>query len=153
MFVSLHRNSQKMRHRESVYGFRERYSDLNNAYKKALSQGDYYTQYDAMAVAVNMPSKRFWVSEERLVEVINAFEGGKDLRVSPKSQRYEMFTELYRRYLDYKVEHPELSKIEICTEIIYQPAPKFYMKPSWALKILYKGRDKRRRKHHLRKEE
>ena len=137
-----------------MYGFRERYSDLNNAYKKALSQGNYNTQYDAMAVAVNMPSKRFWVSEERLVEVINAFEGGKDLRVNPKSPRYEMFTELYRRYLDYKVEHPELSKMEICSEIIYQPAPKFYMKPSWALKILYKGRAKRpRHHHHLRKHE
>lgn len=141
-----------MRQRESVYCFSERYSDLNKAYKKALSQGDYSTQYDAMAVAVNMPSKRFWVSEERLAEVINAIESGGDLRVSRKSPRYEMFTELYRRYLEYKADHPDLSKMEICSEIIYQPAPKFYMKPSWGLKILYKGRDKRRRKHHLRNE-
>lgn len=138
-----------MRHRESVYGFRERYSDLNNAYKEALSQGSYNTQYEAMAVAVNMPSRRFWVSEERLVEVINALENGKDLRVSPKSPRYEMFKELYRRYLEYKTEHPNLSKIEICSEIIYQPAPKFYMAPSWGLKILYKGRRHHKsHKHH-----
>ena len=132
-----------MRHREAVYGFKERYSDLNNAFKQALSLGYYSTQYDAMAAAVNLPSRRFWVSEERLVEVINAIESGKDLSVKPDSPRYEMFHELYRRYLDYKAEHPYLSKLEICSEIIYQPAPKFYMKPSWGLKILYQGR-----KHH-----
>lgn len=137
-----------MRHRESVYGFKERYSDLNNAFKKALSRGNYSTQYEAMAAAVNMPSRRFWVSEERLVEVINAFESGKDLRVKPDSPRYEMFTELYRRYLAYKASHPFLSKIEICSEIIYQPAPKFYMRPSWGLKILYKGRKHPHHHHH-----
>lgn len=139
-----------MRHREAVYGFRERYDDLNNAYKKALSEGYYSTQYDAMAVAVNMPSRRFWVSEDRLVEVINAIEAGRDIRVSHKSPRYEMFHELYRLYLDYKAEHPGLSKLEICSEIIWQPAPKFYIKPSWGLKILHKGRGRRQRHHHHR---
>lgn len=139
-----------MRRREAVYGFRERYDDLNNAYKKALSEGDYSTQYDAMAVAVNMPSKRFWVSEERLVEVINAIEAGRDVRVSHKSPRYEMFQELYSRYLEYKAAHPELSKLDICSNIIWQPAPKFYMKPSWGLKILHQGRGRRQRNHHLR---
>lgn len=139
-----------MRHREAVYGFRERYDDLNNAYKKALSEGNYSTQYDAMAIAVNMPSRRFWVSEDRLVEVINAIEAGRDIRVSHKSPRYEMFHELYRLYLDYKAEHPELSKLKICQEIIWQPAPKFYIKPSWGLKILYKGRAQRPRHHHHR---
>lgn len=137
-----------LRRRESVYGFEERYSDLNNAFKKALSRGNYSTQEEAMAVAVNMPSRRFWVSEERLVEVINALENGKDMRVKPTSPRYEMFIELYQRYLAHKASHPFLSKVEICSEIIYQPAPKFYMKPSRGLKILYRGRNKHHNHHH-----
>ena len=137
-----------MRHRESVYGFNERYCDLNRTYKAVLSQGNYNTQEEAMAAAVNMPSKRFWVSEERLVEVINALENGKDFRVSRKSPRHEMFQELYRRYLDYKSIHPGLTKMEICSEIIYQPAPKFYMRPSWGLKILYRGRNGQLHKLH-----
>lgn len=144
-----------MRHRESVYGFKERYDDLNNAFKKALSEGVYSTQYDAMAAAVNMPSKRFWVSEARLVEVINAIEKGVEIRVQRRSPRYEMFMELYRRYLEYKAEHPEMNKMDICSEIIYQPAPKFYMKPTWGEKLLRRGRQdsRRQRRHHLRKHE
>lgn len=139
--------------RESVYEFKERYDDLNRAYKEAHKQGHYETQYEAMAVAVNMPSCRFWVSAERLSEVIAAFDAGNDIRVSHRSPRYEMYEELYKRYLAYKAEHPDMNKIDICEEVIWQPAPKFYMRPSWGLKILYRGREKRPRKHHHRKNE
>lgn len=142
-----------MRHREAVYGFRERYDDLNKAYKKALSEGNFSTQEDAIAVAINMPSRRFWVSEERLVEVINAMESGKDIRVSHRSPRYEMFHELYRRYLEYKAGHPGLSKLEICAAIIYQEAPSQYISLSYAIRLFYRGRNKRQRRHHLRNTE
>lgn len=142
-----------MRKRESSYEFRERYEDLNRAYKKALSQGHYETQYDAMSVAVDMPSKQFWVSPERLAEVICAIENGSDIKVSRKSPRYEMYMELYRIYTELKEQHPDSTKTDLCYEAVYQPAPKFYMKPSWGLKILYKGREKRRRKHHRRNED
>lgn len=135
-----------MKRRESVYGFKERYDDLNSAYRKALAYGIYSTQLEAMEAAVNMPSVRFWVSTERLVEVINAMETGGEIRVGKKSPRREMYEELYRRYQAFKKEYPHLSKTEICSEIIYQPAPKFYMKASWALKILYKGRKKHPKK-------
>jgi polyribonucleotide nucleotidyltransferase len=53
----------------------------------------------------------------------------------------------------YEAEHPDMNKIDICEEVIWQPAPKFYMRPSWGLKILYRGREKRPRKHHHRKTE
>lgn len=142
-----------MRKRESSYEFKERYDDLNEAFKKVLSQGHYETQYDAMAVAVNMPSKQFWVSPERLAEVISAIETGNDIKVNTKSPRYEMYMELYRIFTALKAEHPDYTKTDLCYEAIYQPAPKFYMKPSWGLKILYRGREKRRRKHHHRREE
>ena len=137
-----------MKRRDASYGFKERYDDLNRAYRKALTYGNFNTQLAALAAAVDMPSKRFWVSVERLVEVINAMESGGEIRVGHNSPKREMYDELFRRYKAYKAEHPNLSKTEICSEIIYQPAPKFYMKPSWAKKILLKGRDKHRHHHH-----
>lgn len=139
-----------MKKRESVFEFKERFDDLNRAYKEAHAQGHYATQYDAMAAAVETPSKRFWVSAERLSEVIAAIETGSDIKVNPKSPRYEMYQELYSRYVAYKAEHPYMLKIDICEELIWQPAPKFYMKPSWAMRLWYKGRDKHRRNHHHR---
>lgn len=144
-----------MRKRESVFEFKDRYEDLNRAYKAALAQGEHDTQRKALAAAVNMPSKRFWVSPERLVEVINAIETNTDWRVSPRSPRHEMYEELYRRYVAYMSEHPSVSKLDACYEIVYSTAPKFYMKPSWAEKILHKGRkqSKHERTHHLRKQD
>lgn len=142
--------------KETSYYARERYDDLNRTFKKVLLEGNfgdtdkYITQYAAMCKAVEMPSKQFWVSPERLMDVITAMEKHDciDKHVSTKSPRYEMYIELYKRYTEYKKEHPDLSRFEICCEIIYQPAPKFYIKPSWGLKILCKGRS---RSHRLRR--
>lgn len=148
------KNTIKVKKRESAYDFDERYADLNRAFKAALASGDHTTQRKALTIAVNMPSCRFWVSPERLAEVISAIDNGDDWRVSPRSPRYEMYEELHRRYVAFKAEHPDMTKIDICYEVVYSPAPKFYMKPSWAEKILHKGRkkSKRERHHHLRHE-
>lgn len=140
-----------MRKREHTYSEDERYKDLNKAYKKAWELGSYTTEEEAMAIAITLPSKRFWVSEERLMDVINAFERGKDPRVYRNPKR-EMYRELYRRYLAYKEEYPEQSKLDICTTLVYQEAPKQYIKLSYALRLFHKGRSKHKRHHHLRNE-
>lgn len=144
-----------MKKRESAFDFKDRYEDLNRAFKAALASGDHNTQRKALAIAVNMPSCRFWVSPERLAEVITAIDNGDDWRVSPRSPRHEMYEELHRRYVAFKADHPDMAKIDICYEIVYSQAPKFYMRPSWAEKILHKGRkqSKRERHHHLRHEQ
>ena len=141
-----------VRKRESVYEFSERYEDLNRVFNEVLYLGHYETQYDAMSVAVERPARRFYVSEQRLAEVINQIESGREERLpNRKSPKYEMFMELYRRYRELAARKPHLSKMELCTEVIYQPAPKFYMNPSWGIKILYEGR-RRRRHHHRRRD-
>ena len=143
-----------MRHRESPYEFKEKYDDLKNALNKACVEGEYATQLQALAVVVNMPSKRFWVSPERVSEVITKIESGNGIPLRRKHPRREMYEELYRRYVAFVAEHPDCPKLDACYEIVYSPAPKFYMKPSWAEKILQEGRrqNKRHRHHHLRKD-
>ena len=131
-----------MKKREPIYEFNELYDDLNRVYKSVWLEGHYSSQLEALEVAVNRPSKRFWVSPERLSEVINAIETGGDTRLKPTGLRYELYQELYQRYVDYRKSYPFLSKIEICAELVYQPAPKFYINPSWAEKILSRGRKK-----------
>jgi len=146
MYFCCGEKQYKVSKRQPIYEFHELYDDLNSVYKAVLREGHYTTQLEALEVAVNRPSKRFWVSPERLSEVVNAIETGGDARLKPEGLRRELYEELYRRYVEYRKEYPFLSKIEICTELVYQPAPKFYLKASWALKVFYRGR--KRSYHH-----
>ena len=139
--------------RELPYPFMDLFNDLNRVFKDVLTSEGHTNRYDAMRVAVNKPSCRFWVSPERLVDVINAIEKGGNARVGRNSLRHEMFMELYRRYVEYRDTHGKMKKLDVCYEIVFQQAPKFYLKPSWGLKILNKGKTERKRRHHLRKQE
>jgi len=135
------------------YPFDDLYDDLYRVYKEVLDTGKYTNKYQIMRIAVNKPSCRFWTSAERLAEVITAWEKSGNARVGSNNLRHEMYLELYTRYKEYIKEHNGVKKIDACYDIINQPAPKFYLKPSWGLKILYKGRLSRTRTHHLRKGE
>lgn len=129
-----------MKRKDATYTFDEFYEDLNRAYKLAQSKSNFKTQAETMAYAVNTPSSRFWVSAERLCEVIHKIECGKHVSKTPL--RKEMYEELYRRYLQYRNDPAckDYTKTDICYTIIYSQAPKFYITPTWAMLQFYKGR-------------
>lgn len=129
-----------MKNKDATFTFKEFYEDLNRAFKAAQRHHNFPTQAETMEYAVNTPSSRFWVSAERLKEVIYKIESGKDY--SKTILRKEMYDELYRRYLQCRnnPENKHLSKIDICYNIVYSTAPKFYITTTWALEKFYKGR-------------
>lgn len=133
-----------MKRKDATFTFRERYDDLNRAYKEALLRFNFSTQEQTMAHAVELPSCRFWVSAARLSSMIYYMETGDVAKCGNNPLRREMFQEMYRRYLELKnnPDNQNMTKTDLCYEVIYSQAPKFYMKPSWALKIFYKGRSK-----------
>ena len=121
----------------------EKYKDLNRAFKNAAMESNYGSQEEIISAAVNMPSRRFWVTPERLRIVISAFLNGNDPVVYIKNPlKREMFLELYNRYKAAKEndDYKGLPLRDICDVLVMQQAPKFYMEASYALKVFYKGR-------------
>lgn len=74
------------------------------------------------------PAERFWVSEERACDVFVKMITGKQLPKMNPNKR-EMFGEIYRRVLVLFDKRPESSIIELVREVVYSPAPKFYLTP------------------------
>lgn len=115
----------------------ERNRDLMRAYKAQLAS---HENKDLQAVfnrVVEMPSKRFWVSEERAAIVISEMMRGKGLKVKGKVKR-EMYNEIYQRVMKLRTAHPDMSVYDLTFMVVTGPAPKFYLTPGSAKVIIHK---------------
>lgn len=115
----------------------ERNRDLMRAYKAQLAS---HENKDLQAVfnrVVEMPSKRFWVSEERAAIVISEMMRGKGLKVKGKVKR-EMYNEIYRRVMKLRAVHPDMSVYDLTFMVVTSSAPKFYLTPGSAKVIIHK---------------
>jgi len=83
------------------------------------------------------PASRFWVSGERAAIVISAMAAGKPL-TRMRSNKREMFEEIYRRFLIEREKDPKKSVYELVTKIVNQPAPKFYLTPRTVGEFIYR---------------
>ena len=91
-------------------------------------------------IIVNMPSRRFWVSDIRAALIISAMMRGKtDLSTMCPLEK-EMYEEIYNRVFKLQEEYPELTISELCAKVIAQPAPKFYLTPGSAKVMVCKAR-------------
>lgn len=136
----------------------ERNQDLMHAYKVALSRqfhsgDDAIRLMDVFREIAEMPSQRFWVSEERAAIVVSDMMKGNKLKYTAKMKK-EMFSEIYRRFIKLKRHKPHLTTLELVTEVCNQPAPKFYLTPKSIKVIIYKIKRKwyekrKQRQHHL----
>ena len=126
----------------SVFGYeRERNADLIRAYNEQIRM------HFAKRIPINlaqvfknvaeMPSRRFWVSEERAAIVVSNIIKGDSLADMGPMKR-EMFMEIYRRTLILQREHPSMSLYKIVITVCNQPAPKFYLTPGSVKVIIYK---------------
>ena len=55
-----------------------------------------------------------------------------------RSNKREMFEEIYRRYLLMRKDYPDKSVYELVTKIVNQPAPKFYLTPRTVGEFIYR---------------
>ena len=86
---------------------------------------------------VNMPSERFWVSEERASIVISDMLKGRSIENMNENKR-EMYEEIYRRVQELKKEYPNATVYELVSQVVEGPAPKFYLTPKSAKVIISK---------------
>lgn len=120
----------------------ERLSDLFRAYNEYALSCDCIRIADIYKDIVNMPSKRFWVSDVRASIVVSAMiRGEADLNAMWTTKK-EMYLEIYSRVMQLKKEFPDLSVYELCSFVVKQPAPKFYLSAGSAKVMIYKARKK-----------
>ena len=125
-----------MKHKGSKFEYEdERDKDLMRAYHEQIASCDTIVLSDIFRNVVEMPSARFWVSEERAAIVIaKMFRGDKLEKMRPNAR--EMYFEIYKRVVSEREKYPDKSIAEIVFNVIRQPAPKFYLTPDSARVIV-----------------
>lgn len=130
-----------MKHKGALMEYsQERIDDLMRAYDEYLASCDYIRMSDVYNNIVNMPSRRFWVSDIRAALVVAAMmRGDAHLEKMCQSKR-EMYEEIYRRVTLMHEKYPEKTTSELCAMVVMQPAPKFYLTPGSAKIMVCKAR-------------
>lgn len=119
----------------------ERDDDFMRAYCKQIEGRAVVVLSEVFRALVNMPSKRFWVSEERAAIVVSDMMRGATLE-NMRPQKREMFQEIYRRTLAMMRDNPSLPLSVAVGRVVRQPAPRFYLTPQSARIIFYRIKDK-----------
>ncbi len=131
----------------------ERNDDLMKAYHSVIDASCVINLPEVYRNVVKMPSKRFWVSEERAAIVISSMMKGDKLEKMREKKR-EMFQEIYARAMKIRRAFPEKSIFDIAIMVVRQPAPEFYMTPGYAKLIILSAKrqwyeERRRKLRHL----
>lgn len=117
-----------MKHQGSKCDYaEERNNDLMRAFVEEIENCDNIVLPQVLSRVVNKPSKRFWVSAERAAIVVSSMMRGNTLENMHYSERREMFQEIYRRVTTLKEKYPHKSIYELTCQVVYEPAPKFYL--------------------------
>lgn len=124
-----------MRSKCSFIEMRDR--ELLAAYNMAVSEGGAMLENAAVSAAVNSPCSRFWVTPECAAKAIMRIRKGDRLS-EMKPIRQEMFFEIYSRYaaMEKQRRAEGCNTLDICIEAVDQPAPKFYINCTTAMKII-----------------
>lgn len=123
------------------YFIEERNIDLLNSYRRVLSNNSLKTQEEAVALSIECQSSKFWVTPECAAKAVSRILKGDKL-AEMKEHRIEMFFEIHKRYIAYKQKYAYSDKsiVYICTIIVEEKAPKFYLEKSTAYKLITKER-------------
>ena len=140
-----------MKNKGSIFEYEDaRNGDLIRAYKQLVEECGQIYLPEICQKLVNMPSERFWVSEERASIVISDMLKGRSIENMNENKR-EMYEEIYRRVQELKKEYPNATVYELVSQVVEGPAPKFYLTPKSAKVIISKIKsewyERRKRKY------
>lgn len=131
---------------------KQRNDDLMRAYHELIKSAQYILMPEIYRKVVDMPTRRFWISEGRAAIVISAMMKGDTLENMGPLKR-EMYNEIYSRVIKLREKKPDLPIIQLVEMVVEQPAPKFYLTPGSAKVLICKIRKEwyfRRTKRRLR---
>ena len=129
-----------MRHRNSINTHRrQRDSELLKAYRQQVTEAEHVYLPEVLEHVVSMPTKRFWVSEERATIIIKRMMRGDELEGMRPSNK-ELYREILSRGRGYLENHPMDSLSEAVWQVVNGPAPRVYMTADSARVILHRAR-------------
>lgn len=131
---------------------KSRSDDLMRAYDEYIASCSYIRLSDVYNKIVNMPSRRFWVSDTRATFIISAMMRREAHLERMWPSKREMYEEIYRRVIAMREDYPEFTVSKLCAMVVEQPAPKFYLTPGSAKMVVCKARKEwiRRKQERLR---
>ena len=130
-----------MKHKGALMEYsQERLDDLMRAYDEYISSCAYIRMPEVYASIVDMPSRRFWISETRAALVVSQIMKGEACLEKMRQPKREMYEEIYSRVNVLRKKHPRKTIFELCAMVVIQPAPKFYLAPGSAKIMVNKAR-------------
>lgn len=119
-------NELKISKKKTVYLREERDRAVFDAYNNAIKNHIFKTQEDAFDYVRTHPAPRFFIEPEFCTTVICRMLRGEPMGIKGEHQRRK-FNELFRRYKGYLSAHPGCSSIVVCSVIVNESAPEFYI--------------------------
>lgn len=130
-----------MKHKGALMEYsKERLDDLMRVYDEYVASCRYIRMPDVYKTIVNMPSRRFWVSDIRAALVVSAMIRGEAHLETMNITKREMYEEIHRRVMLMLEDNPSKTISELCSIVVAQPAPKFYITPGSAKIMVCKAR-------------
>lgn len=130
-----------MKHKGALMEYsKERLDDLMRVYDEYVASCRYIRMPDVYKTIVNMPSRRFWVSDIRAALVVSAMIRGEAHLETMNITKREMYEEIHRRVMLMIEDNPNKTISELCSIVVAQPAPKFYITPGSAKIMVCKAR-------------
>ncbi len=117
----------------------ERIAELMLCYDRYIASCRYIRMSEVFAHIVAQPCSRFWVSPFRAAVVVGDMLRGRSISHMHPS-RQEMFKEIYSRVALLRSKNPSASLFRLVSDVVIQPAPKFYLTPSSAKIMFYKAK-------------
>lgn len=119
----------------------ERNQCLWEAYKLVLHRAPAPLKTsDIYRMAVNMPCPQFWISSEQAAKIISAIERRRINIDSLSVTRKDMIEMIMYRVGEMRKESPGMPLRQCIEEVVYSPAPRFFLTPKSAKTILHRYR-------------
>ena len=101
---------------------------LYDVYVKGIREHDFANEDEAADWARRQPAPSFYISPWNLQKYFVQIKHHRPMNKLFSTTRRKI-RELYQRYLDYKVQHPDtkLRRIHVCMLLVDEPAPEFYI--------------------------
>lgn len=125
----------------------ERDNALYKAYRDALRSEKVHSHQQAIRVALNSPTSRFWIPSFQAYREILKVKKTGEIK-SPRGIREKLIKDLYDKYLILK-EKPMFrgySTYFITCFVVSEAAPRFYISYSRALSIISRMRKQKQRR-------
>lgn len=132
-----------MKHKGNVCELNtDRADDLMRTWREIFLQAPPRTTcHQLLAELARRPARRFYVSEERALDVVTRISHGNAMQ-RMNHTRKEMYAEIHRRTVDLLRRTPGMTLREAVAKVVHGPAPHFYLTPKSMKVIFYRIRKK-----------